>query len=294
MASPGSQARSGRFVSRVVAIVTLVAVGLMPARLPGDEVRIQNGDHYAGEVLSLTTNRLVLQSQALGRLTLARRQVSAIALAPGGTNLSAVAHAATNAEDEVWLQNGDRFAGQVLSLNTNALVLQSPILGRVSFSRCEVSSIALAAVATNHTALSLSATNSGPQATLPANLADGLRQLDLNGASIADIKSQFLNHANPAANKQFNDMLSGLMNGSLGVDDIRAQAQSVAAQARALRKDLGNDPGRRGGGQLPGDPGRFFTANHAHRGAEFYAGQKVAAGGRLKGWCCAARSSGCC
>jgi len=48
-----------------------------------DEVVMQNGDHYYGKVLSLTTNSLALQSEVLGRVNLPRAKVHLVTL---GTN----------------------------------------------------------------------------------------------------------------------------------------------------------------------------------------------------------------
>jgi len=233
-------ARSQSSGSRAAVLLALVVLGFLPIGLTADEVRIQNGDHYAGQVLTLNTNSLVLQSTALGKVTLPRRHLASIMLAPGIAN--APASSGARSEDEVWMRNGDRFAGRVLSLNTNTLILQSPVLGKISLSRCEVSSITLTPMGTNQAALAFSSTNPGTEAASPTYPVGDLGGLSLNNSQVQDIKSQLLNDAGPEANQQFNDLVAGLLSGKLGVSDIRAQAQSVAAQARALKRDLGNDP----------------------------------------------------
>src|SRR5205814_1217316 len=45
--------------------------------------------------------------------------------------------------DQVQMQNGDHYVGRVLSVNTNALVLQSDVLGTITLSRDKVASITL-------------------------------------------------------------------------------------------------------------------------------------------------------
>src|SRR6516162_5164505 len=45
-----------------------------------DQVEMQNGDRYAGTVLSLTADTLTLKSQVLGILKLPRNQVALVAL----------------------------------------------------------------------------------------------------------------------------------------------------------------------------------------------------------------------
>jgi hypothetical protein len=57
--------------------------------LRADQIEMQNGDRYLGKVLSLTTNKLVIQSDVLGRLTLPRDKVALITL--GATNTVRVA-----------------------------------------------------------------------------------------------------------------------------------------------------------------------------------------------------------
>ena len=48
--------------------------------LCADQVEMQNGDRYLGKVLSLTTDKLVIQSEVLGKLTLPRDKVALITL----------------------------------------------------------------------------------------------------------------------------------------------------------------------------------------------------------------------
>ena len=111
-------------------------------------MRIRNGDHYSGQVVSLSSSNLVLQSPTLGRLTLARPQVASILLVPGFTNKTATVQA-TNAEDEVWTRNGDRLGGRVVSLGPTTLVLKSTVLGDLNVARREATCITLAPPATN-------------------------------------------------------------------------------------------------------------------------------------------------
>src|ERR1700744_5404768 len=58
--------------------------------LRADQLQMQNGDRYAGKILSVTSNTIVFQSDVLGKLTLARDKVSQLEFAgvaaPGATN----------------------------------------------------------------------------------------------------------------------------------------------------------------------------------------------------------------
>jgi hypothetical protein len=70
-------------------IASVVLLGLAAAGLRADQVEMQNGDRYLGKVLSLTTDKLVIQSEVLGKLTLPRDKVALITLG-AVTNTNAV------------------------------------------------------------------------------------------------------------------------------------------------------------------------------------------------------------
>jgi hypothetical protein len=59
---------------------TVLVLWLALAGIRADQVEMQNGDRYLGKVLSLTTDKLVIQSDVLGKLTLPRDKVALIAL----------------------------------------------------------------------------------------------------------------------------------------------------------------------------------------------------------------------
>ena len=63
---------------RIVALGTTLV--LATTWLWADQVEMQNGDRYLGKVLSLTTDKLVIQSDVLGKLTLPRDKVALITL----------------------------------------------------------------------------------------------------------------------------------------------------------------------------------------------------------------------
>jgi hypothetical protein len=151
--------------------------------------------------------------------------------------------------DQVEMQNGDLYAGQVVSLSTNIVVLQSDVLGTLRLPRAKVAAITLetapaagspaVAPLTNAQARAHSAAHTNP----PANLSPTLRKLGSNTNLIQQVQKQFLSDAGPEANTKFNELLGGLMSGKLSVDDIRAQAQSAADQLRALKREGGEEAG---------------------------------------------------
>jgi len=109
---------------------------LAPVWLRADQVRMQNGDHYLGKVVSLGTNTLVLKSDVLGTVQLPREKVAQITLGPGAaTNTQPVASAPNNqaAAPSVPLTNGavDLSASlRQLGANTNFIQqVQAQFLG---------------------------------------------------------------------------------------------------------------------------------------------------------------------
>src|SRR5687768_6041147 len=50
-----------------------------------DQVNMKNGDRFAGKVVSVATNTVILQSQSLGLINLAREQVASISFIDAST-----------------------------------------------------------------------------------------------------------------------------------------------------------------------------------------------------------------
>jgi len=151
--------------------------------------------------------------------------------------------------DQVEMQNGDRYLGKVLSLDTNTLVLRSDVLGTVHLPRGKVALITLGAGASTNVARTASATNAlahAPSAALTNGMADlsaSLGQLAANTNFIQQVQAQLLGAAGPEANNKFNELLGGLMSGKLTVNDIRQEAKSAADQLKQLKRGLGEDAG---------------------------------------------------
>jgi len=151
--------------------------------------------------------------------------------------------------DQVEMQNGDRYLGTVLALDTNTLVLRSAVLGTVNLPRGQVVLITLGSGGATNFTRAASATKRQPAASSIAitngmtDLSAPLRQLGANTNFIEQVRAQFLSDAGPEANNKFNGMVSGLLSGKLTVNDIRVEAKSAADQLKELKRDLGEDAG---------------------------------------------------
>jgi hypothetical protein len=147
--------------------------------------------------------------------------------------------------DEVQMQNGDRYLGQVLSLNTNSLVLQSDMLGTVRLPRGKVAFIALgssADFARRVSAIKNASPPSRPALTnAPADWSKLMRQAAANRNLLQQVRNQFLAGADPTASRKFDELLAGLMSGQLNLSDLRKEAQTAADQIKTLKRDLGDE-----------------------------------------------------
>ncbi|HOC56222.1 MAG TPA: YkgJ family cysteine cluster protein [Verrucomicrobiota bacterium] len=144
--------------------------------------------------------------------------------------------------DQVDLRNGDRYVGQILSLDTNAVVLQSDVLGMLRLPRSTVAGITLGpTLATNCPVIrpASPAVSTNAAASLPP-LARGLAS---SSNLIQQVQKQFLGEAGPEVNDKYRELLGGLMSGKLSVGDIRAQAKSAADQLREFKREGGDQMG---------------------------------------------------
>ena len=155
--------------------------------------------------------------------------------------------------DQVEMRNGDRFSGKVLSVSADAVVLQSETLGKITVARKNVARLAFgtntlaSAVAGNSQHLP-APTNPPPSAALTVSattnldLSAALNRPGMDTNFIRQIRDQMLG-GNPAATGKFDEMVGGLMSGSLNLDDLRREAKTAADQIRELKHELGPEAG---------------------------------------------------
>lgn len=147
--------------------------------------------------------------------------------------------------DQVEMQNGDHYAGKVLSMTADTVVLQSEVLGKIVLPRVKVAKINLGASAvaapsttarsTNRAAAaSILVTNSNP------DIAAALHNLGADTNFIEQVRKQFLSDAGPAANNKYDELVAGLFSGKFDMNSLRAQAKEAADQIRALKKQGGD------------------------------------------------------
>jgi hypothetical protein len=149
--------------------------------------------------------------------------------------------------DQVNMQNGECYIGKVVTLSNETVVVQSEVLGTLKVPRSKIASITFgtnAVPATVQTPVVASAQPTRPPSTnTSADLTTAIQQLRADPNAMRQIEQQILAGADPQAKEMFNQMMGGLMNGSLNLGDIRTQAKSAADQLRTAKKELGDDAG---------------------------------------------------
>jgi hypothetical protein len=129
--------------------------------------------------------------------------------------------------DVLNLANGDRFIGEVQSLNEKEIQLKSDALGVVKIPREKVTSIFFG-------------TNQPPVRTLAPETAAAVKS-GLDVKSVEDVQKEFLATATPEANAMFTDLVQGLASGKISINDIRKQAGDTLKELRDLQAELGED-----------------------------------------------------
>jgi len=149
--------------------------------------------------------------------------------------------------DQVNMQNGECYIGKVVTLSNETVVVQSDVLGTLKVPRSKIANITFgtnAVPAPVQTPVVASVQPTRPPFTnSSADLTTAIQQLRADPNAMQKIEQQFLAGADPQAKEMFNQMMGGLMNGTLNLDDIRTKAKSAADQLRSAKKELGDDAG---------------------------------------------------
>ena len=144
------------------------------------------------------------------------------------------------------MQNGDRYFGHVVSVSADTVVLNSEVLGKINVPRKNVASLAFGTNTVAPKAVAnvapVSVSTNLPAIAAPAGVANtnldfsaALHNPGLGANSIRQIREQMLAGSPEAAGK-FDTMVSGLLSGSISMNDLRREARSSADQLRQLKR----------------------------------------------------------
>jgi hypothetical protein len=144
--------------------------------------------------------------------------------------------------DQLEMQNGDHLSGKVLSVSADAVVLESEVLGKITVPRKKVVGLAFG---TNTVAPA--AARDAARVSVPTNLPTAAAlaisaKTNFGTNFVRQIREQMLAGSPEAAGK-YDEMINGLMNGKLNLNDLRREAKVSADQLRELKRELGSDAG---------------------------------------------------
>lgn len=153
--------------------------------------------------------------------------------------------------DQLQMQNGDRYAGKIVSVTSNVVVLQSEVLGRITLPREKVAALTFGAVVTTNatptTAIAPSMPTTSPRVattnTDNTDLFAAFQNLGANTNFIEQVRQQMLAGADPAASQKYNELVGGLMSGKVSINDLRDQAKVSIDQINQLKRELGPEAG---------------------------------------------------
>jgi hypothetical protein len=155
----------------------------------------------------------------------------------------------TSRADEVVMLNGDMLNGEVLSMSTNSLILRDDNLGTVTLARTKITTIVFGKVKPAAPWVAAPANNmvemhpySAPVTNSFSGLEAELRGLREQTNLIQEVQAQILgSSASPEAVNKFNELLDGLSTGKIDMNQLRAEAQSAAAQLESFTNEMGPD-----------------------------------------------------
>jgi len=142
--------------------------------------------------------------------------------------------------DLVEMVNGDHYSGNVLTVTTNSVAVQSEIQGKITLPREKVARITFRETAKTR---SIQPQVPAPAAQLKSNaIAEKvakLRQPAADTNTLARVQQELLSDANGEATQKFNELARGVLSGSLSTADIRKLAEQTLRDAEKAKKDVG-------------------------------------------------------
>ncbi|MBI3850574.1 MAG: hypothetical protein HY298_09945 [Verrucomicrobia bacterium] len=142
--------------------------------------------------------------------------------------------------DALEMINGDRYAGNLISVTPSNVTFRSEIQGTLNLPRNKVARISFGESTGRTPAIVTNALPSNPKTNQAVQLPP---KLDLDSKSLSQVQQELLGSASPEARRQFAESVKGLMTGSLTIDDIRVQARKSVQDIKAAKEELGEGAG---------------------------------------------------
>ena len=174
-----------------------------PIVLSADRLQLSNGDEVEGELLEISKNEVKFRHPVLGTFTVPRHQVHAVELGKqrGGNRIMADG---SSAPPETPEEVVDR--------------LVNPEVDRNAVKKLE---------------------KGAKRHATPQGAVEQLRREGVDSKRMSQLHGMLPGFGSPEVQNIFQDRVTGLMNGSLSINDIRNEAIDVRDQLEELMEDLG-------------------------------------------------------
>ena len=195
-------------ITRWVLLLAASAVWLSGFAATADTLELVNGDVYTGTIVSVNRSNLVFQSEIQGLVTLPRDKLASITFRE--------------------------------SVATKANGVSPSSAGAARFS-LQYTNRSLRSANSAKSAKSVNSTN--PPAVRANEVVQQMRQQGVDPKLVSHVQEQILSRASPEASQKFDELLGGLLGGTISIEDIRSQAQSSIKAVQEARGELGSDLG---------------------------------------------------
>jgi hypothetical protein len=148
-----------------------------------------------------------------------------------------VAVSSASRADVVEMVNGDHYSGTVVSVTMTNLALRSSVQGLITLPREKVASITFRDAAPKPASAQVAP--KVPPAGGVMALAQRLVGTGGDTNQTNRTAEQLLENAGPEATQKYNQMVRGLLTGSLSVGELRKQAQQTITEAEKAKEELG-------------------------------------------------------
>ena len=186
-----------------LAVVFALASFSLPLTVRADRLQLANGDEIEGELLEMSGDQIKFRHPILGTFNLPRNQVHAIELGKerGGERIMA---------------DGSKAPPETPEEVIDRLV--NPDLNRSTIKELE---------------------KGAPRHSTPEGAVEQLRREGVDAKMMSQLHAMLPGFGSPKVQEHFEDRVTGLMTGSLTINDIRNEAIDARDQLKELMDDLG-------------------------------------------------------
>ena len=174
-----------------------------PVTARGDRLQLANGDEVEGELLEMSADQVKFRHAILGTFTVPRHQIHAIELGKQRGNERIMADGS-----QAPAETPEEVIDRLVNPNVNPGAVRKMEKGRKRHATAQ-------------------------------GVVEQLREEGVDAKTMGQLHAMLPGFGSPEVQKHFQDRVTGLMSGSLTINDIRNEAIDVRDQLKELMDDLG-------------------------------------------------------